>query len=349
MEMQSMPRGFEFTIQQGEIASFAADVVALKHAQAFHGADRAVALALADGGTELSSISPSVGDYRYLPSLGRIKAGHVLFVGVPHLSLFGYQRIREFSTSVLRILATEAPDTVHLAMTIHGPGYGLDEVEAALAQIAGCVEALLKGDLPPRLERICIVEISEGRVERLRAALEQKLDAVSYASRVPTRWAYRLHMPAQHDTFAHKLPHNAVVETAGKGSEAKPRAFVAMPFAKDMDDVFYYGIQGPLHSAGFLCERIDETAFVGDIVDQIKKRIETASVVIAEVSDANPNVYLELGYAWGRRRPTILLVQNADDLRFDVQGQRCLTYERIKDLEESLSRELQQLKEECLI
>ena len=128
-----------------------------------------------------------------------------------------------------------------------------------------------------------------------------------------------------------------------------PHAFVAMPFRKDMDDVFYYGIQGPVHKAGFLCERVDQEAFTGDILNRVKERIETASVVIAELSGSNPNVYLEVGYAWGKGRPTILLLKNTEELRFDVHGQRCLFYERIKDLENSLIKELEELKSKQLI
>jgi nucleoside 2-deoxyribosyltransferase len=116
-----------------------------------------------------------------------------------------------------------------------------------------------------------------------------------------------------------------------------------MPFKKEMDDVFYYGIQQSVRASGFICERIDRDAFTGDILDQVKKKIETATVVIAELSGANPNVYLEIGYAWGKGRPTILLIKNDQDLLFDVRGQRCLKYERIRDLEESLKNELKEL------
>ena len=116
-----------------------------------------------------------------------------------------------------------------------------------------------------------------------------------------------------------------------------------------MDDVFYYGIQQPVRSAGFICERIDQEVFKGDILDQVKNKIETAAVVIAELSGANPNVYLEVGYAWGKGRPTILLMKDEQEFRFDVRGQRCLKYERIKDLEEYLKKDLNELKSKGLI
>ena len=208
------------------------------------------------------------------------------------------------------------------------------------------------GAVPSDLERISIVDRSDDRVQRLRLALEQKLADVDYARRVEVGWAYRLIRKMRRMGHAGAIispPDVLELQLPGARAEAMPRAFVAMPFKREMDDVFYYGIQGPVRAAGFLCERIDQEAFTGDILGQLKKKIEGAAVVIADLSDANPNVYLEIGYAWGKGRPTILLVKNAEELRFDVRGQRCLIYERIRDLEESLTRELRELRSKGLI
>ena len=61
---------------------------------------------------------------------------------------------------------------------------------------------------------------------------------------------------------------------------------------------------------------------------------------MADLTNANQNVYLEVGYAWGCGVPTVLLVKNPDHLKFDVKGQRCLVYKNIKNLEEQLKNEL---------
>jgi len=42
----------------------------------------------------------------------------------------------------------------------------------------------------------------------------------------------------------------------------------------------------------------------------------------------------------GCKIPTLLLSQDSKDLKFDVRGQRCIVYKKIKDLEEKLSNEL---------
>ena len=113
-----------------------------------------------------------------------------------------------------------------------------------------------------------------------------------------------------------------------------------MPFDHSWDDVFYYGIQGAVKAAGLLCERADTSAFTGDVLDWVKKRIATATFVVADLSSANPNVYLEIGYAWGCEIPTVLLAREGADLKFDVKGQRCLMYKSIRNLEELLHIEI---------
>lgn len=139
------------------------------------------------------------------------------------------------------------------------------------------------------------------------------------------------------------------MNSAGSESDLKPHVFVAMPFSPDIDDVFYLGIHEPARDAQYLCERTDNETFTGDILEQVKKKIETASVVIADLTGANPNVYLEIGYAWGKGRPTILLVKEKDDVKFDLRGQRHLEYKSIMQLRRTSGNELTQLKSKGLI
>ena len=75
-------------------------------------------------------------------------------------------------------------------------------------------------------------------------------------------------------------------------------------------------------------------------MERVKNRIENATFVVADLTGASPNVYLEVGYAWGLNRPTILLVRDTDSLEFNLRGQRCLVYESIKNLESMLAKEL---------
>jgi hypothetical protein len=312
-------------VEQGDALAIQADVLALKYANALHGVDRAVVRAIANSVPDIENRLPKPAAFYITPAVNAVAARHVLFVGVGYLNRFGYKEIRAFGRKVLETLAGETPQAEHVVLTIHGPGYGLDESEAFESEIAGLLDAIGSGDFPANLKRVTIVEANAGRAQRLAALLDQLLrDSRGRAARSLTDVPDRL-------------------RSVGYDSQSKPHVFVAMPFAEAMDDVFHYGIQGAVNAAGFLCERADLSAFTGDVIEWVKTRIASASLVVADLSDANPNVYLEVGYAWGCGRPTVLLVRDTAQLKFDVRGQRCLVYKRIQDLEASLRSELEGL------
>jgi hypothetical protein len=303
------------------IVNFPCDVLVLKYAQRFFGADGLVAGIISPDDPR-KDISPRPGEYVLLPSQQGLAAKNVLFVGVPSLARFDYEQIREFASHSLKILSKEMPEATHIAMTMHGVGYGLDEKESFLAQIAGILDAFRLETLPLALRQITIVDKNRQRAERIKNILEENLPSV--------------HSLDEQDSVKKTLTPTI---TAGRESKNKPHVFVAMPFGKEMNDVFRFGIQGPVNEAGLLCERVDMTTFTGDILARIKSRIETATLVIADLTGANPNVYLEVGYAWGKNRSTLLLSKN-HELEFDVQGQRTIIYESISDLEKQLKADL---------
>jgi hypothetical protein len=70
--------------------------------------------------------------------------------------------------------------------------------------------------------------------------------------------------------------------------------------------------------------------------------------VIADLTGSNPNVYLEVGYAWGKGRPTLLLSQNLEDLTFDVKSQRCILYKTIRELARKLETDLSAMKDRLM-
>ena len=220
--------------------------------------------------------------------------------------------------------------TNHISMTLHGSGFGLDELESAAAQLAGCRRAIQRFDLPA-LRRITWVEISKNRVRRVRDSLGGVFhDTNSVAVSGST----------EESEIKEVGPFTTPMRFGNK-----PHIFVAMPFDTEFEDVFYYGIQKPAHESGFLCERVDQETFTGDILEHVKHKIDTASIVVAELTGQNANVYLEVGYAWGKGRRTVLLAKKQEKLLFDVRGQKILLYGTIKELDMILTRELTKLKE----
>ena len=325
-------------VVNADALTFKADVLALKFAQSHYGIDRAVARALAVVHANDLAM-PRVGDVSLYSTQGSISADKVLFLGVETLDQFGYVQIRDFGRRVLQSLAGVGGAIAHVAMTIHGAGYGLDEAEAFRAELAGVIDALSVNGFPSGLKTISFVE----RDARLAKRLDGVLGALIPSGKIELGKAlHAISLGTEADVL---------LQSVGVGSASKPRVFVAMPFAAEMNDLFHYGIQGAVKSVKtadsneLLCERADLSSFTGDVMSWVKERISTARIVIADLSMSNPNVFLEVGYAWGVGVPTILLANEKKALElFDVQGQRCLIYDNsIQRLEALLTKELQAL------
>jgi hypothetical protein len=330
-----MSTALELVLETGDITETRADVALCKYAQSFYGASELVAQRLGRAGVATSQLEAPPGDFRFVETRGGLAAPLVLFLGTVRLGHFGYHEIRQFAVRALKALESR-PHLRHLASTVHGPNYGLDEDEAVLALAGGLVEAFQRGTGPEGLERVTLVELDARRALRLRKALERGLGGTPGVQMLPGGKGFRVQRMS---AFVQAPP----LATAGTVSLDKPHAFIAMPFSPELEDTYHYGILGPVKSAGMLCERVDQATFDGPIIQRIRERIETAKVVIADLSMANPNVYLEVGYAWGRGRPTVLLVRDVKELRFDVAAYRCIVYRSIRELEAMLTRELERL------
>jgi hypothetical protein len=159
-------------VREGDVLKFPADTLALKYAQDFYGADLAVYQKLSKSGRQPASL-PRIDGFKLVDTAGVLAVDRVLFVGVAPLHQFGYQEIREFGRRALTALAGQVPQVEHLALTIHGAGYGLDELEAFESELAGVVDAIVTRDCPANLRRVSFVERNKGRAERLREALAE--------------------------------------------------------------------------------------------------------------------------------------------------------------------------------
>lgn len=280
--------------------------------------------------TEFRSRLPKIWGYYFVESKSITKTKNFIFIGVPPLRQFGYKEIREFGRKSLVSLASSNPNIESIMFTIHGPGYGLDEVEAFESHIAGLVDSISAGDYPDRLKEIIFIERSSGRANRL----QKYLIALFPNGEVPTSNKKIIESSLE------------IFRSAGYESESKKRVFVAMPFSPEFDDYFHYGIQGAVKACGYLCERADKQSYTGEVMEWVKTRIKSAYLIIADLTTANPNVYLEVGYAWGVSKQTVLLIRDTKDLKFDTRGHRCLPYSSIQELETKLKMELENLQVE---
>ncbi|MBC7878955.1 MAG: hypothetical protein H7Y59_17425 [Anaerolineales bacterium] len=119
----------------------------------------------------------------------------------------------------------------------------------------------------------------------------------------------------------------------------KPFVFVLMPFAKEFDDIYEFGIKIACQEVDAYCERVDEQIFTGSILDRVYNQIAKADIIVSDMSGMNPNVFYETGYAHALGKQVILLTQKIADIPFDLKHYSHIVYQgSIKELKEELKK-----------
>jgi hypothetical protein len=319
----------ELVVANADITQVAADLLVMKHANGFRGADEVVARTIG------FTTNVKLGEFEFHSGRGTA-ATEVLFIGVGPLRSFRYEQIQEFGRRAITLARQHRSLVSHLALTIHGPGYGLDLDQAFLSMIAGLLAELKEA--PSRLNLITVADRSEKRCDQLFALLQEHLQEFAL-----TKGTHRNVKLLGNSTAAHETSNSNIV-LFGSRAEAKPRLFIAMPFAEEFTDEFEIGFRDAAKASDFICERLDVEHFTGDIMTEIKKRIVESHGVLALLNGHNPNVFLEIGFAFAHNKPTILVAKEGPDLPFDVSGHRCIRYKSITHLREVLTKEIAALK-----
>jgi hypothetical protein len=327
------PIGFQIEIATGDALQYPADVLALKYSQSWTATTQNIIQNLPDDSV-LVEHPPRPGEWLLVASEGSVAAPQILLIGTPPSKQYSYSSMHDLAQTALRALSeTETKPLVkHLALTVSGLGWGFDEAEALKAMVLGFQAAVDAGTYPRQLERITIVEEQAKRAEVLTAALENLLNHHTEAGTI----AKRGEPPPLVITPENPAPE---LETPTLDDDF---IFVAMPFANKYKDAFYLAIQPAVKELGLQCIRLDEASYTGDVMETIKQRIRDCQLVIGLLDGSNPNVYLEIGYAWGVNKPTVLIInlELVETIPFDVRGQRYLSYDSLIDLKPMLSEEL---------
>lgn len=130
-------------------------------------------------------------------------------------------------------------------------------------------------------------------------------------------------------------------------SGVKPFAFVLMPFDKDFDDIYHYGIKQACSELSIVAERVDEQIYSETMLERIYRQIDNADFIIADMTGKNPNVFYEVGYAHAKGKLCSLITQRAEDIPFDLSHHFHLIYDgKIGHLKSELLPRLQWMKDE---
>ncbi|HEX4588802.1 MAG TPA: hypothetical protein VH120_02655 [Gemmataceae bacterium] len=317
----------EVSVECADVATVPSDLLLLKYAQDFYGADQAVVARLAERGVcRESDIAPANGEHVLFDTAAVLPAARTVFLGTPRLRGFRYREMQQFARRAIDLIARKSLPVRTLTTTVHGAGYGLDVAEALRSLLFGFQQGLAATPLP-RLEKIVFVERNPRRCEQLKALLEGVEIVSAPHAATPGQ-------PAPPPAAA-----TLNVGTTPAAEPAKKKSvFVAMPFSEEFEDVYQFGIYSTIRRCGYICEKVDESVFSGSIVDRIMDGIRAAEFVIADLTLEKPNVYLEVGYAWGVNKPVMLIARDGQRLHFDLSHHKCVFYKTIGKLAEALEK-----------
>lgn len=109
------------------------------------------------------------------------------------------------------------------------------------------------------------------------------------------------------------------------------KCFVVMSFLEKYDEVYELSIKRAVLDYGYDCFRLNEDPGPKHIPERLVKELIDSDLIIVDITEANPNVYYELGISHTIGNKTILLTQNIDQLPFDIRGEYVVAYTPCRD------------------
>ena len=126
--------------------------------------------------------------------------------------------------------------------------------------------------------------------------------------------------------------------------------FVLMPFSdiKDIQSVYSDHIKPVVEKkCNLRCERADDIHDISGVMQSVWESINRARIIIAEMTERNPNVFYELGIAHTLGKPVIMITQSMDYVPFDLKHLRCIVYQfkpgSINKFEDSLEKTIRRV------
>jgi Sigma-54 interaction domain len=106
--------------------------------------------------------------------------------------------------------------------------------------------------------------------------------------------------------------------------------FVLMPFEdkRDMQRVYTNHVKVVIEErCNLRCERADDIHDISGVMQSVWDSINRARVIIAEMTERNPNVFYELGIAHTLGKPVIMITRSMEYVPFDLKHLRCIVYD----------------------
>lgn len=128
-----------------------------------------------------------------------------------------------------------------------------------------------------------------------------------------------------------------------------PKCFVIQPFDHGVYDKRYRDVLKPaIQSAGLEPYRVDEDPSASIPIETIEEGIKASAAVLADITENNPNVWFEVGYAIAAGKEVVFICSDDRDTQFpfDVQHRNIIQYETesISDFDQLKAKLIARLK-----
>lgn len=110
------------------------------------------------------------------------------------------------------------------------------------------------------------------------------------------------------------------------------------PTRERADNVYKYLIAPVCEDLGYKPVRVDHVNAVDNINETVINYLKTAPMVVADMTDHNPNAFYELGFRQALELPLVPIIKVGERLPFDVITTRTIFYDTdVSKIEESKS------------
>lgn len=120
------------------------------------------------------------------------------------------------------------------------------------------------------------------------------------------------------------------------------------PTRERADNVYRYLIAPVCEELGYKPVRVDHVNAVDNINETVINYIKTAPMVIADMTEHNPNAFYELGFRQALELPLVPIIKEGERLPFDVMTTRTVFYDtdvsKIEESKENLKSKIQSFK-----
>lgn len=206
------------------------------------------------------------------------------------------------------------------------------------------ISATLNAGIPPEVSFLCVrayeppkwnyIAQTGDHSTAIVAAKEYHLEVSLHGSEISLRCdgveALRTVLPRQYPPSQiglFFLGEHDITISGFSATARQPRAFVISQFSSPYNEVYMEVIKSVCQDLEVEVIRADEAQGPGLIIADVVRSIRDASFVIADISPVNANVFYELGYAHGTKKPAILIAERTTKLPFDVSPFRTLFYD----------------------